>query len=279
MNKTMSDIGLTVRKYSPEIMLTVGTVFGSAALYEAVKLGMKIESEGLFEKYKDEMRSIEHYRIDDPAQYKKLRTEAAIWLVKELGMAGVPTATLAIIAAGLTLGAFRIQRGRYVAVSAALTTVMRSYANYREQVGQGIVPEKALLTVEDDKGKKYPVAKDFEVIKKSGSGFGFLWDKFSCHFTLDRELNFTTIAANERYLNNLLRARGHVFLNEVYDAFDVSRTSEGQIIGWSLGFNKDLDASGHVVMPEIHLTPVLSKSGDNEIFIEVNPMGVIWKLI
>lgn len=37
---------------------------------------------------------------------------------------------------------------------------------------------------------------------------------------------------NERYANDILRARGHLFLNEVYDMLGLPRTVVGQIVGW-----------------------------------------------
>lgn len=34
------------------------------------------------------------------------------------------------------------------------------------------------------------------------------------------------------WANDLLQARGHLFLNEVYDMLGLPRTSEGQLLGW-----------------------------------------------
>lgn len=51
----------------------------------------------------------------------------------------------------------------------------------------------------------------------------------------DAEYNRMFLKSKERYANDLLRARGHVFLNEVYDMLGLPRTKIGQIIGWKLG--------------------------------------------
>jgi hypothetical protein len=40
------------------------------------------------------------------------------------------------------------------------------------------------------------------------------------------------IKAQERYANDLLKAKKRVFLNEVYEMLGLPRTKAGQIVGW-----------------------------------------------
>jgi hypothetical protein len=44
----------------------------------------------------------------------------------------------------------------------------------------------------------------------------------------------------QAYMNDLLHARGHLFLNEVYDALDIPRSDAGQHVGWTMYGDGDL---------------------------------------
>lgn len=43
------------------------------------------------------------------------------------------------------------------------------------------------------------------------------------------------------YLRDLLHTRGHLFLNEVYDALGFHRVPQGQLIGWYYSEGPDLE--------------------------------------
>jgi hypothetical protein len=59
------------------------------------------------------------------------------------------------------------------------------------------------------------------------------WFDDTCRaWTKDPEYNLMFLRAQQTYANDLLKAKGHLFLNEVYDMFDISRSSVGQIVGW-----------------------------------------------
>ena len=36
----------------------------------------------------------------------------------------------------------------------------------------------------------------------------------------------------QRYANDILKSKGHLFLNEVYDMLSIPRTKAGQVVGW-----------------------------------------------
>lgn len=61
----------------------------------------------------------------------------------------------------------------------------------------------------------------------------------SPNWTTNAEMNRMFLRSHENFANHKLNACGFVFLNEIYHAIGVDRTSEGQIVGWLLGGDGD----------------------------------------
>ena len=48
----------------------------------------------------------------------------------------------------------------------------------------------------------------------------------------DPEYNLMFLRRQQDYANEVLKSKGHLFLNEVYDMLDIPRTQAGQVVGW-----------------------------------------------
>lgn len=48
------------------------------------------------------------------------------------------------------------------------------------------------------------------------------------------------------YANEMLKARGHLFLNEVYDLLDIPRSKAGQVVGWVYDKNGNTKGDNYV---------------------------------
>lgn len=59
-----------------------------------------------------------------------------------------------------------------------------------------------------------------------------LFDTENKNYYPDPATNLVFLRAVSNHLNQLLMVRGHLFLNEVYDALDLPRTRQGAEQGW-----------------------------------------------
>ena len=57
-------------------------------------------------------------------------------------------------------------------------------------------------------------------------------DAASSNFAKDPEYNMMFLRRQQDYANEMLKSRGHLFLNEVYDLLDIPRSKAGQVVGW-----------------------------------------------
>src|SRR4051812_16944563 len=83
----------------------------------------------------------------------------------------------------------------------------------------------------------------------------------STNWSPNAAYNEVYLRSQEGWLNDLLRARGHVFLNEAYDAFGIKRSSSGALVGWTQG--------------PIDIT-TLRTDPDGSMLLDFNVEGVIW---
>jgi hypothetical protein len=86
--------------------------------------------------------------------------------------------------------------------------------------------------------------------------FARSFDETNSNWSDRLEYNEMFLKVQESYFNDKLAARGHLFLNEVYDALGFERVPQGQLIGW-------IHSDGERVIFRLTKT-------DNAIFIEFN---------
>lgn len=64
------------------------------------------------------------------------------------------------------------------------------------------------------------------------SPYAVFFDEDSAMWTKHPECNKMFLLQQQEYANQKLKARGYLFLNEVYDMLGLPRTAKGQLIGW-----------------------------------------------
>lgn len=87
-------------------------------------------------------------------------------------------------------------------------------------------------------------------------------------FHNNREMNQMFIRCQEQYLNDLLQTRGHVFLNEAYDALGLERMAAGALVGWHVS------NPGNIKIK--FLDDKARNIGHNDFYLDFNVQGIIF---
>lgn len=244
MTNVIGRSGLILKKYAPEILLGAGIVGGVTATVLACKASTKAgllarQSKEILAtvyeaklKYPPTTYSENDFRRDLALAY----TQSAVGFVKLYG----PSVTLGIMSIGLILASHGMMSKRNAALIAAYKLVDESFSKYRKRVAEeiGVEKEKQFrynLVAENDSEKVDEAGKESKKTELEGfelSEYGRWFDESSPQFKKDNSMNLFFLQAQQTFANHLLQARGHVFLNEIYDALSLPRSRAGAIVGW-----------------------------------------------
>lgn len=246
-NKVLKRVMFATRKRSPEILILLGIGGMVGGTVMACIASSKVEP--IVEEAKKDVADV-HERIETQTEEDRMEnakalcvvyTKTGLRFVKLYGPA-VAVCTLSILS---ILASNTILRKRAAALAAAYTTVSEAFKGYRgrvvdrfgEEVDRelryNIHKEKIEETVTDENGKEKKVKTTVDVADLNEySDYARFFDECSRYYEKNAELNLTFLKMQQAFANDKLKANGHLFLNEVYDMLDISRTKEGQIVGW-----------------------------------------------
>ena len=156
-----------------------------------------------------------------------------------------PAVLLGGASLGCLLASNDILRKRNAALSAAYMTVDKSIKEYRnrlterfgeeveKEIRYGIKAEQIETTVVDEDGNETTVTETIKTMDPNlYSDYARFFDAASPYWQNDPEYNLMFLKAQQQYANDLLRAKGRLFLNDVYDMLGIEKTKAGQVVGW-----------------------------------------------
>lgn len=247
--RAFNRFGFKLKKHSPEIMVIAGVVGVVASAVMACKATTKASE--IIDDTKDQMDKIKKVAaMPDVEDYTEedmkkdiaiVYTQTAIKFVKLYG----PSVLLGAASIASILAGHNITRKRNVALAAAYATIDNSFKDYRshviERFGEqldkelryNIKAKEFSEIVTDDKGKEKTTKKTVEVVDPNTySDYARFFDDGCTGWQKDAELNLVFLKQQQNWANDLLKRKGHLFLNEVYDMLGIPRTKAGQIVGW-----------------------------------------------
>ena len=140
--------------------------------------------------------------------------------------------------------------------------------------------EQVIETTVDENGKTHKIKKNkLNTDDTNGiSVYARFFDEACTQWSKTPEYNFLTLKSQQNYFNSLLQSRGHVFLNEVYDALGIPRTQAGSIVGWAIG-NGDNFVDFGIFNGDRTKVRDFVNGYERSILLDFNVDGVIYDLI
>jgi Family of unknown function (DUF6353) len=235
---------LLLGKHSPTILFAAGIVgvVGTAVL--ASKATLKVD-EIITEHEKEIMKVTTLVHADYSDQDRK-RDTAIVYArtARKLTVTYAPAVLTGVATIGLLSGSHHILTKRNVALTVAYNGMARSYQALERAMRRGLGDDKFEELVHNDIVTP-PCITDSDssqeiAPKRRQAGLGYspyakFFDEKSQNWEPDPSQNLMFLRCQVKFANDLLRSRGHLFLNEVYDMLGLERTKAGAVVGWVFG--------------------------------------------
>ena len=243
VSRTLVRGKLQVAKHSPTILVVagVGGVVAAGVLackatldaqevFEEHQAGLSIISKATElgeEKYTQEQKTKDLATQYTQTVFKLLRLYAPALIIGGLSLTAI-------------LSSHKIMMQRNIALAALYSAAEKQFSEYRKRVADKIGDD-----IERELYHPEPVLEtdDQDVVRVKNSNeysqYARFYDNGNIHWQRDPELNLFFLKTQQTYANDMLRSRGHVFLNEVYDMLGIPRTKAGAVVGWVLSKTGD----------------------------------------
>lgn len=244
--------GLQIKKHSPEILMVAGIAGTVASTVLACKATTKVSA--ILEETKTTTDIIhdgmengningqEYTQEDGKKDLTIVYAQTGIKLAKLYA----PAVILGALSITSIVAGHNILKKRNIALAAAYAVVDKGFKNYRKNVidrfGEeldkelryNIKAKEVEVETTDKKGNK-TTKKEVIQVSEGLDGVSEYARFFDCGNTgweKDAEYNLMFLRKQQEYANELLRHKGYLFLNTVYDMLGIPQSRAGQVVGW-----------------------------------------------
>ena len=172
-----------------------------------------------------------------------------------------------------------------MALTAAYAAVDEAFKRYRERVvekygeeeDRNLRYESEEIEYIDEKGKTKKVLRASD--ENEHSMYARFFDEYSPSWSKEPEYNYVFLRCQQNWANDMLRARGHLFLNEVYDMLGINRSRAGSVVGWLIGDEGDNQIDFGIFDPNNESARDFVNGREGSILLDFNVDGVIYDKI
>jgi hypothetical protein len=216
---------LQTKKNSPHIFFGAGLISMTVSTVLACRATLKLHP--TLDEINEDLESARH-----KARSEGTNRELAMVYLRASGKLGrlyAPAAIFGVVGVGALSGSHVQLSRRNTALTAAYAGLAKAFDEYKARVSEEVGEQKELdirHDLERVKGQ-LPVGNPLGL-----SQYARFFDESNVNWEKDPETNRMFLECQVRYVNHRLQSRGHVFLNEVYDALGFEHSREGAVVGW-----------------------------------------------
>jgi hypothetical protein len=297
IGRRIGETNLLASEHAPKALFVGGVVGMVGSTVLACRATLKLESvldeiehnKAQAEQAK-ELVNDERYTGDKTYTEKEYKKDLTIITVRGIGSIARLYAP-AVLLGGASIFALSkshsILQDRNLALTAAYAAIDGAFARYRErvvdrfgeEVDQELVYESEEVNeVNEETGE---LASRIIATDAPGSPYKRFYDQDSSrNWSQDPQMNMLFLRTVQNWCNDRLKARGHLFLNEVYQELGLSHTPPGAVVGWRWNKGSGDDYVDFGIWDT-------SREGVNDFFngregailLDFNVDGVIWDKI
>jgi len=276
---------LHLQKASPQVLFVGGVVGVVGSVVLACRATLKLEE--LLDEAAQTREVIQNTKPDEKFSESDIKKAVVLHKAKTAGRITklyAPAIVVGAISIGALTGSHVILSKRNAGLTAAYKTIDKAFDEYRKRVEKELGPDKAReilrnvegCEIETEDGKKETV----NLAKPGISKYARFYDEHASSWSRHADTNLMFLKAQQNWANNRLQARGHLFLNEVWDMLGLDHTSAGAVVGWIYDHE---DGDGFIDFgifnPDSYEALQFLNGENNSVLIEPNVQGVIYDLI
>jgi len=300
ISRKVAEQTLLARKNSPTILFGAGIISMVGSTVLACRATLKLED--VLESVEEDMAKAEKAKamvdsvnVPEGTAYtdREMRQDQVVIYVR--GVAKVvklyaPAAILGGIGIVCLTKSHKILQDRNAALTAAYVAIDSAFKQYRarvvdrygEETDRELRYESEEVTVIDEEtGKAFDTVR---AIPGDHSGYARWFDETNNNFHSPPHdnVNWVFLRGQQNWANDMLRARGHLFLNEVYSMVGLTHTTPGAIVGWI--YKRENESGDNYVDfgcwdQKDGATIEFFNGRDGAILLDFNVDGPVWDLI
>lgn len=275
---------LKLDKNSPTILFGAGVVGVVGSTVLACKATLKLEE--VLEEGGDKLhkaRTLQHREYTETDRVNDVKIIKIQTAVK-IGKLYAPAIGLGVVSIAALTKSHDILTKRNAALMAAYHALEKGFDEYRRRVVEKYGEDEDRyfrygtreVDVVDDNGK---VQKVTRVGNDVPSIYARFFDQTCTSWSKEAEYNRIFLNCQQNYANDLLRARGHIFLNEVYDMLGLPRSKAGSVVGWLISDDGENYVDFGIFDENRQIVRDFVNGREGAILLDFNVDGLIYDLL